>query len=123
MLEALIFDVDGTLADTEAAHRVAFNEAFAQAGLDWHWDEATYIRLLQVAGGKERMAHHWRMVDPDTARSVLDGVRAARAISGMSIDPAHRPLQDFREAGAARMTSSTGRYGLPQSAPLAAASR
>lgn len=74
MLEALIFDVDGTLADTEAAHREAFNEAFAQARLDWHWDEATYIRLLHVAGGKERMAHHWRMVDPDTARSV-----AARA--------------------------------------------
>lgn len=63
MLEALIFDVDGTLADTEAAHRESFNEAFAQARLDWHWDEATYIRLLQVAGGKERMAHHWRTVN------------------------------------------------------------
>lgn len=74
MLEALIFDVDGTLADTEAAHREAFNEAFAQAGLDWHWDQATYIRLLQVAGGKERMAHHWRTVEPDIARSA-----AARA--------------------------------------------
>lgn len=67
MLEALIFDVDGTLADTEAAHRESFNEAFAEAHLDWHWDEATYIRLLQVAGGKERMAHHWRTLEPDAA--------------------------------------------------------
>ncbi len=68
MLEALIFDVDGTLADTEAAHRAAFNEAFAEVRLGWHWDADTYIRLLQVSGGKERIAHHWRMVEPDEAR-------------------------------------------------------
>ena len=55
-LKALIFDVDGTLADNEqAGHRVAFNRAFADSGLDWHWDEATYERLLEVFGGKERM--------------------------------------------------------------------
>lgn len=67
MLEALIFDVDGTLADTETAHRAAFNEAFAEVRLGWHWDEDTYIRLLQVSGGRERIAHHWRMVEPDVA--------------------------------------------------------
>jgi hypothetical protein len=64
MLQALIFDVDGTLADTESAHRAAFNAAFAEAGLDWHWSEALYTRLLDVAGGKERIAHYWRTVDP-----------------------------------------------------------
>lgn len=52
---ALIFDVDGTLAETEEAHRQAFNTAFAGAGLDWHWDRATYKELLRVAGGKERI--------------------------------------------------------------------
>lgn len=64
MLEALIFDVDGTLADTESAHRAAFNEAFAEARMGWHWDHDTYLRLLQVSGGKERIAHYWRMVEP-----------------------------------------------------------
>ncbi|KIZ33332.1 MULTISPECIES: HAD-IA family hydrolase [Rhodopseudomonas] len=54
---ALIFDVDGTLAETEEMHRQAFNETFAAAGLGWHWTEATYRRLLDVAGGKERIAH------------------------------------------------------------------
>ena len=55
-LEALIFDVDGTLADTEKdGHRVAFNQAFAEAGLDWNWDAALYGELLQVTGGKERI--------------------------------------------------------------------
>lgn len=55
-LQALIFDVDGTLADTERdGHRVAFNLAFRDAGLDWHWDEALYGELLAVTGGKERM--------------------------------------------------------------------
>ena len=52
---ALIFDVDGTLAETEEVHRRAFNEAFADAGLDWFWDRPTYARLLRVAGGKERI--------------------------------------------------------------------
>ena len=56
-LDALIFDVDGTLAETEEVHRRAFNEAFAAAGLPWHWDEPLYARLLDVTGGKERIRH------------------------------------------------------------------
>lgn len=52
---ALIFDVDGTLAETEEVHRRAFNDAFSHAGLNWYWDQATYGQLLRVAGGKERI--------------------------------------------------------------------
>jgi len=75
-LEALIFDVDGTLADTERdGHRVAFNAAFAEHGLDWHWGEALYGELLQVAGGVERMAHyacvHRSLVLPKAELAVL----------------------------------------------------
>lgn len=55
--KALIFDVDGTLAETEELHRQAFNETFAAEQLPWHWDKAAYRRLLDVAGGKERIAH------------------------------------------------------------------
>jgi HAD superfamily hydrolase (TIGR01509 family) len=62
ILRALIFDVDGTLADTEEAHRAAFNLAFAEAGLDWHWDEPLYTRLLEISGGRERIAHYWAEV-------------------------------------------------------------
>lgn len=65
MLSALIFDVDGTLADTESVHLEAFNHAFKAEGLGWHWDVPLYTRLLEVSGGKERMLHHWRTVDPD----------------------------------------------------------
>lgn len=54
-LKALIFDVDGTLADTEDAHRQAFNDAFAEFDLDWHWDRALYKKLLKVTGGKQRI--------------------------------------------------------------------
>lgn len=64
MLQALIFDVDGTLADTERVHLEAFNHAFAETGLDWHWDEALYTELLRVSGGKERIRHHWRQRHP-----------------------------------------------------------
>jgi HAD superfamily hydrolase (TIGR01509 family) len=61
-LQALIFDVDGTLADTERAHRAAFNHAFSEEGLDWRWDEPTYTRLLEISGGKERILHYWNQV-------------------------------------------------------------
>ena len=65
-LEALIFDVDGTLADTERdGHRVAFNQAFVEAGLDWRWDVALYGELLAVTGGKERMRHYIYRHRPD----------------------------------------------------------
>ncbi len=58
-LKALLFDVDGTLADTEKdGHRVAFNRAFADAGLDWDWTPELYGRLLAVTGGKERIRYY-----------------------------------------------------------------
>lgn len=59
MIEALIFDVDGTLADTERdGHRIAFNAAFAAAGLDWRWDAGLYGELLAITGGKERIRYY-----------------------------------------------------------------
>lgn len=58
MLRALLWDVDGTLAETERdGHRVAFNLAFEARGRDWHWDEQRYGELLRVAGGRERLLH------------------------------------------------------------------
>jgi HAD superfamily hydrolase (TIGR01509 family) len=56
-LQALIFDVDGTLAETEEIHREAFNRAFLDAGLDWYWDCDRYRELLAVTGGRERIRH------------------------------------------------------------------
>lgn len=55
-IETLIFDVDGTMADTEEAHRVAFNLAFDRQRLGWNWTRTEYRDLLAVAGGKERIA-------------------------------------------------------------------
>jgi len=56
-IKAIIFDVDGTLADTEDGHRQSFNKAFAECGLDWNWDADLYEKLLQVTGGKERIKY------------------------------------------------------------------
>ncbi len=65
-LKALIFDVDGTLAETERdGHRPAFNQAFADAGLDWHWSVERYGELLEVSGGKERMSAFVQQSQPD----------------------------------------------------------
>jgi HAD superfamily hydrolase (TIGR01509 family) len=104
-LRALIFDVDGTLADTEHLHRFAFNEAFAQAGLAWHWDARTYRRLLKVAGGRERIAH-WQRARRDVpdgpwsadAEPVLRLHAAKTAIYTRLVGAGEIPLRDGVEA-------------------------
>ncbi len=87
MLKALIFDVDGTLADTESAHRAAFNQAFAEIGLDWHWDEPLYTRLLHISGGKERITHYWKEMHPDV-----------REIDGMALQETVNRLHELKTA-------------------------
>lgn len=69
MIKAFLFDVDGTLADTERdGHRHAFNAAFREFGLDWDWDVALYGQLLAVTGGKERMRYYVERFRPDYAK-------------------------------------------------------
>jgi HAD superfamily hydrolase (TIGR01509 family) len=70
-LQALIFDVDGTLAETEEAHRAAFNRTFDQWGLGWHWTVDDYRQLLKTTGGKERMRAHQSTL-PDGERRLTD---------------------------------------------------
>ena len=77
MLQALLWDVDGTLAETERdGHRVAFNTAFAALGLAWHWDQGRYGRLLRVTGGRERLL---AAMAEETDAPVLAGEREALA--------------------------------------------
>ncbi|MBZ8142297.1 haloacid dehalogenase [Rubrivivax gelatinosus] len=67
-LKALLWDVDGTLAETEDhGHRVAFNLAFKEAGLRWRWDSELYGDLLKVTGGKERLMAWLQRIDPEAA--------------------------------------------------------
>ncbi|MFQ5660970.1 MAG: HAD-IA family hydrolase [Gammaproteobacteria bacterium] len=54
-LKAIIFDMDGTLADTEEIHRQAFNQTFSEFGFDWQWSKEEYKFLLSISGGKERI--------------------------------------------------------------------
>jgi HAD superfamily hydrolase (TIGR01509 family) len=61
MIEALLWDVDGTLAETERdGHRVAFNQAFHTLHVPWRWNEQRYGALLKVSGGRERLLHDMR---------------------------------------------------------------
>jgi len=66
-IKALILDVDGTLADTEEAHRCAFNRAFEQHKLAWHWSADEYVRLLKITGGKERIGAYVDSLPIDAA--------------------------------------------------------
>jgi beta-phosphoglucomutase-like phosphatase (HAD superfamily) len=65
-ISAVLFDVDGTLADTERdGHRIAFNAAFAEFGLTWHWNVELYGELLKITGGKERIRYYLEKYLPD----------------------------------------------------------
>ena len=58
MFKAILWDVDGTLAETERdGHRVAFNLAFEAFGMPWRWDERHYGDLLNITGGRERLLY------------------------------------------------------------------
>jgi HAD superfamily hydrolase (TIGR01509 family) len=70
MLRALIFDVDGTIAETEEAHREAFNQAFQDLRLGWRWEPALYRELLQVTGGRERLQRYVRSIEQDSAARI-----------------------------------------------------
>ncbi|MBK9238619.1 MAG: HAD-IA family hydrolase [Rhodoferax sp.] len=90
MLRALFFDVDGTLADTESAHLAAFNQAFAELGLDWRWDEALYTELLNISGGKERIVHYWKTAQPELrelgAMAMADTVNRLHALKAAAYE-------------------------------------
>ncbi len=71
-LSALIFDVDGTLADTEDAHRQAFNAAFATGGFDWNWGPEMYTQLLAATGGMARIRFFLEGLHPEILKK--DGI-------------------------------------------------
>lgn len=79
-LDAILWDMDGVLAETERdAHRVAFNQVFEAQNLDTHWDVESYGKLLEVGGGKERMTAHWNAVGwPESLRDLDDTQKQAK---------------------------------------------
>lgn len=125
MLRALIWDVDGTLAETERdGHRVAFNDAFEACGVPWRWDAETYGRLLRVTGGYERILHDMA-TRPGAPASSRDRESLARELhrrknalyeafvaqGGVSLRPGVRELLDecARAGVTSAIATTTGR--------------
>ena len=119
---ALLWDVDGTLAETERdGHRVAFNRAFAAMGLGWHWDADHYGRLLAVTGGRERLLHDMQTradapAQPQARDALARMVHALKnstyaglvAESGIPLRPGvHALLQAARAQGVAMGIATT----------------
>jgi HAD superfamily hydrolase (TIGR01509 family) len=112
-LEAIFWDVDGTLAETELeGHRVAYNLALAELGLPWRWDRARYLDDLAVAGGRERMARF--LTDQEgrpPSEPLLDGLVAAK--KRLYADLMRSGSIPLRE-GVARLIGAAAAAGLTQ---------
>jgi len=117
-LQALLFDVDGTLAETEEGHREAFNAVFAAFGIPWRWAQEHYRDLLRVTGGKERMLHHARAHDPQALPAIearLDDLHKAKNAryaewvksSGGALRPGVRRLVEEAHARGLRLAIVT----------------
>ncbi len=65
LLSAVLFDVDGTIAETEEIHRKSFNESFKEFNLDWFWDEAIYKELINIGDGIERIDYYIKRAWPE----------------------------------------------------------
>ena len=65
LLSAVIFDVDGTISETEELHRKSFNESFKEFNLDWFWDEAIYKELINIGSGVERIEYYIKRAWPE----------------------------------------------------------
>ena len=114
-LQALIWDVDGTLVDNEEHHRQAFNAAFTAAGLGWCWGEGRYRELLTVAGGRERIEHFIRAEEPERAAAV--GFEAF--VRELHADKTRRYGELIEDGlalrpGVARLIAEARSAGLPQ---------
>jgi len=113
-LQALIFDVDGTLADTEEIHRQAFNRAFAEFGIPWDWTPALYERLLSISGGRERIDAYMRELLAEGPGEILtpDFIRELHArktaLYGEMIRAGHLQLRP----GVARLLAEARAAGL-----------
>lgn len=97
MLEALIWDVDGTLVDSEELHRIAFNAAFKEYGLNWDWTRELYGFLLEVTGGKERIRFFlkWLGIDEETLPASVEEIHARKTeIYKMGILNGELPLRN-----------------------------
>lgn len=111
-LQAVFWDVDGTLADTEMdGHRPAFNRAFRELGLDWYWDRTSYRRLLGIPGGRQRMVSYARERGEDLDSALLDQLRDCKQ---------HHYLDQISSGavilrpGVARLLEQVERASIPQ---------
>ena len=100
-LQAVLFDVDGILAETERfGHRVAINQAFGELGLDWHWSRSLYGKLLKVTGSTERVYHYiktyrpkYRHINPDIKQLLADIIRHKNANYKQIVESGQIPLR------------------------------
>lgn len=114
-LQALIFDVDGTIAETADLHREAWNHAFAIHGIGWHWTRAIFSRLLALPDGIARLRAFGMGVDPGqfTALMAGEGLRHLIAAKTSAYATALRAGAAMPRPGIIRLMTEARSAGIP----------
>lgn len=109
-IKAIVFDVDGTLSETEEAHRQAFNETFVEFGLPWVWSQELYAELLKTTGGKERMTKYLvdHLNEPADQKKIAEIHKRKTAVYGGLIASGAAALR----AGIADLIEDAARNGV-----------
>ena len=57
-MKSILFGSIGSVVESSEIQRKAFNAAFKEFGLEWYWNIANYIKMLQKPGGLNRLIEY-----------------------------------------------------------------
>lgn len=113
-LEVIFWDVDGTLAETEEAHRLAFNRAFDTSGMPLHWTQSDYEKLLRVTGGKERIAAAFLETGMQKQALPIEQIAETHQLKNSLYAEAVAQGEVQLRPGVARLIAEAQAHGIPQ---------
>ena len=88
-MKSILFGSIGALVECSEIQRKAFNLAFQEYGLDWYWNIANYIKMLEEPGGLNRIVEYsnLKLSQQDAKEIHLLKIKHFKSLSKNSLKP------------------------------------